>query len=221
MSNENWFSEGYEQVQEVAQQIEDRMNQVFIPPFIIKNEDEVRVTFLTDKPITYFEHFVKGVNRSFTCSQTADCPLCAMGNKPSFRGAYLVVDHRVDRWIDSQTKEEKTQQYAVKVAKFGIRALQVLERKNKKKGLMKSDWMVTRTGSGNDTQYDFEDEEKAAIPMPEAEKIPDLREFLKPKDSKYIIQKVAQGGAGRPAGPLQVNSSKDDENEVISFKGRN
>jgi hypothetical protein len=213
---ENWFSTGYEKVQEVVELMEEVRNQTYIPLFFIKNDEEARVTFLTDKPVVFYEHFIKGTNRTFTCTQEVDCPLCASGNKASVKGAYLVIDHRHETWEDKKTKETKNRQYAVKLLKLGIRALQILERKNKKKGLLAYDWVITRTGTGNDTQYDFEDEEKISIPIPEADKLPNIVDAIKPKDKKYIMQELAKAGMGSGFNNAPINVGDEDEG-VIKF----
>lgn len=213
MSEGGWFSRGYERVKEVGQQIEEAMSQEYLPTFILRAGEEAQVTFLTDEPLTFYEHFVKGLNRTFTCPGTADCPLCALGNKPSFRGAYLIVDHRLEAWQDKQTGEQRSRQHAVKVMKHGIRALQVLERKALKKGLLNYDWVISRTGEGNQTQYDFENEElSVGFPLPE--KIPALEEVLKPKSREYLLRQVAQAGMGRP---VMSNLAIDDEEKGITL----
>lgn len=219
MGNENWFGEGFEAVRARAQQIEEARNQVYLPNFFLKDGEEASVTFLTVKPFTFYQHFLKGIDASFTCSQAADCPLCGIGNKPTFQGAYLIIDHRHEEWVDKQSGEKKSRQHTLKIAKYGIRALQVLDRKNQRKGLENFSWNVSRTGSGNDTQYDFEDVDKIAFPMPE--NIPALKDILKPREREYLLQKIASSGAGTPglAKTNPINLGGDDENEgVISFK---
>lgn len=210
----SWFSKGYERVKEVGQQIEAAMNQEYLPTFFLRAGEEARVTFLTDEPITFYEHFVKGLNRTFTCPGTGDCPLCALGNKPSFRGGYLIVDHRLESWKDKQTGEQRSRQHAVKVMKHGIRALQVLERKATRHGLLNHDWIICRTGEGNQTQYDFENEELSKdFPLPE--KMPSLEEVLKPKDRDYLLRQIAQAGLGQPN--LTRFDVKDEEEGIIPF----
>jgi len=209
----SWLAEGYERVRERSKQLEDQMNKSFVPTFILREGEEADIRFLTEEPITFYEHFVPGLKRSFTCSGSADCPLCGSGNKPSFRGAYLIIDTRTDEWEDKETGEKKTRKDSVKVMKHGIKALQVLDRKNQKKGLKKFDWNVSRTGSGTTTAYDFEAIDPLTIEEPE--ELPDLKEVLAPQDRQYIIQQLAKIGHGVPGNPVNVG----DENEgVVSFE---
>jgi len=210
----SWFTTGYQKVQEVGKAIDERLNQQYLPTLFLKDGEEAPLTFLTTTPFNYYEHFVKGINQSYTCSQSADCPLCAMGNKPSFKGAYIVIDHRVESWNDKSTGEVKSRKDTVKVMKQGIRALQVLDRKNARKGLNGRTWVLTRTGQGNNTQYDFEDIDQ--IPFTKPEKLPDLVEILKPKDRAYVLQKLAEAGRGAPASPLNIGGEEDEG--VISFR---
>jgi hypothetical protein len=135
-----------------------------------------------------------------------------MGNKASFKGAYLVIDHREQNWVDKKTGEPKHSKDTVKIMKHGIRALQVLDRKNTKKGLLNFSWTMTRTGSGNDTQYDFEPIEKVPFIMPE--KLPDLREAFKPRDRAYILRVLSQAGLGNPGNAPTTHVAPDYDDEA-------
>lgn len=213
----SWFSKGYTKVKEVSKRIEEALSQEYIPSFFLKDGEEATVRFLTDEPLTFYEHFVKGINKSFTCPQTPDCPLCAIGNKPSFRGAYLIIDQRSESWEDKQTREQKSRVNTVKALKMGIRALQVLDRKNAKKGLLNHDWVVSRTGQGNNTIYDFEDVQRVAgITLPE--KLPNLEESLKPRDREYLLQQLAQAGKGTPSYQNPIENLGDEDEGVINFR---
>lgn len=170
MSTENWFSQGYEKVEQRNKEIEEAMAGS-LPNLIIKENDEgVYVSFLTSNPITFYEHFLPQKKRSFTCPDNGDsskgtCPLCATGNKPSFKGAYLVIDHRYESWEKDGQKHER--QHTLKVAKFGIRVLKSLQKQHDKiikgspvappnpAGLLGVPFEVIRSGKGTDTQYTF------------------------------------------------------------------
>src|SRR5690606_22730000 len=159
-------------VEEKQKQIDEALNSAFLPSLMIRDTDEnVYISFVTAEPITYYEHFLKHLKRSFTCPDSGEatkgnCPLCAMGNKPSFRGAFLVIDHRYEEFT-RQNGEQVKQQHTLKIAKFGIRvlkALQKLDAKLKKgspvqqavpNGILGIPFEVVRSGSGTDTQYTF------------------------------------------------------------------
>lgn len=210
----NWYDQGFQKVKEVGKRLEELQNRVYLPVFTLSPGEEATVSFITDEPFTFYEHFVKSLKQSFTCSQALDCPICCLGHKPTFRGAFLIIDHRLEMWKDKQTGEEKSRQNTLKILKFGIRALQVLERKNERKGLKNYSWIITRTGAGNDTQYDFEDIQKVEFVMPQ--ELPDLREILAPKDSAYIRSQLALAGAGIPQQPIVLDKDEDTRG-VIDF----
>jgi hypothetical protein len=70
------------------------------------SKDEMRITeedtdylfaFLDDAPIDmFYQHFImelpKGVRKSYTCSETQDCPLCEYGDTPRLLVAYNVAE---------------------------------------------------------------------------------------------------------------------------------
>lgn len=209
----SWLAEGYEGVRKRGKQLEEQMNRSFLPTFMLREGEEADIRFITDVPITFYEHFVPGLKRSFTCSQTADCPLCGSGNKPSFRGAYLVIDTRNEEWEDKETGEKKSRKNTLKVMKHGIKALQVLDRKHQKKGLKNFDWNVSRTGSGTTTTYDFEAIDKIEG-IPEPEELPSLKEVLAPREREHIIQQLAKIGHGTPGSPITV---QDEDEGVVKF----
>lgn len=209
-----WFDEGYDKVQEEAKRVEEAMNREWVPSFWLRDGDEARVTFLTDEPVTFYEHWEPTLEGTFTCTQDDDCPLCQAGNKPSFRGAYLVVDHRKDEWEDDKG-ETQTAQYQVKIMKHGVRALQVLQKKHERKGLKKHDWLITRTGTGSSTQYDFESYPRdESIPLPDPDNIPDIREVVKPLPRQTILQKLRSAGKGTTGKQYNV---EDEDEGVVDF----
>ena len=122
MSQFSWMSEGYEAVENRAKELEESMNnEGYSPNFILQPNEEATIIFLTDAPINHYQHFLKAQKRYFTCSQTPDCPLCATGNKPSFVGAYRILDTRSEEWIDKKG-EKHTRQNTIKIMKQGIKA---------------------------------------------------------------------------------------------------
>ena len=101
------FKRGYEaQREELARQEEARENmgkklwRFFLPqPEKRQRSTEADVRFLTEEPVNFMEHTMKErdngkeVYRHYTCTGD-NCPLCEGGDRPSFKGAYLLVDHR-------------------------------------------------------------------------------------------------------------------------------
>lgn len=232
----SWFNEGYEAVEQRSKELEEQQNRSFIPNFILKEDEEAKIIFLTDKPINFYEHYVKSLNRYFTCSQK-DCPLCDTGNKPSYRGAYLILDTRYEEWTDRENKKQ-SRQNTVKVMKQGIKALKVIKKHEEKRGLKKFAWEIERTGSGTDTTYTLlpEDLEEVTngIKMPTEEEIAEAKklmlESLAPKDRNTILDILAgrnpQNNGGGNASPQNqqpnvsgFSTDLDEENdpEILRF----
>lgn len=241
----SWFQQGYEKVEQRAKEIDEAMNRTYLPDFILKEDDEdCSVRFVTRKPITFYEHYLPAIKRSFTCPDSGDtskgnCPLCATGNKPSFRGAYMIADHRHEEW----TKDGKSQsrENTLKVAKFGVRVLKTLGKidakivKNGlKEGLMDVDFDVMRTGTGTDTNYSFtpmgERNSYPTPPVPEKEMKEGkdyqalLLDALTPKSREDLLRVISGGtptsggGGTKPSGtarkPLDLG---DGDEDVIKF----
>lgn len=211
----SWFSTGYEKVEQRAKEIDEAMAGS-LPSLIIKDDDEnVYVSFITGEPITYYEHFLPNKKRSFTCPDNGDtskgtCPLCAMGNKPGFKGAYLVIDHRYEKWEKDGKVTER--QHTLKIAKFGIRvlkSLQKLDAKLKKgtpvtqpipNGILGVPFEIMRSGKGTDTQYAFNPLQPSEQHFPRKYQLEDKKteidtivDNIKPKTKEKLME-VINGG---------------------------
>lgn len=202
----SWFQEGYEAVDQKAREIEERMNRTFMPRFQMEDGEEAHIIFLTTQPINIYEHFVsvRGGKRTITCPQV-DCPICAIGNRPQFKGVYLILDTRTDKWKD-RNGEEHEEKNRVKMAKFGITVLKQLQKQHQKRGLHKYAWEVTRTGKEQNTSYSFipveldEVIERYGVQLPNEEQIKEykkqLLEVLKPKPIEELQELLLGGGRG-------------------------
>lgn len=222
----SWFQQGYQKVEERQKEIDEAMKGS-LPSLIIKEEDEnVYVSFVTSEPITFYEHFLPNLKRSFTCPDNGDtskgtCPLCAMGNKPSFRGAYLVIDHRYEEW--ERDGKKVSRQHTLKVAKFGIRVLKALKKLDEKLkkgspvtppiagGIVEIPFEILRSGKGTDTQYAFNALQPSEQHFPrkyELEKgvteIETIIDNIKPLPNDQLLAKINGGTSnqqnyGQPA----------------------
>lgn len=158
------FNRGYEGAREEIKRQKARqesMGKRLFNLFLTEEDDEAEIIFLTHEPINFYEHNDK-VNRngkefyeSTLCTQDGDCPKCAEGSRPSFKGAFLVWDTR-----PFEAKNEKgktvTVEGSVKLYKAGARILSQLDRLATKYGLDGRSFILSRTGSGQNTQYMFE-----------------------------------------------------------------
>ena len=216
----SWFQKGYEKVEERQREIDEAMK-FSLPSLIIKEDDEnVYVSFVTSEPITFYEHFLPNLKRSFTCPDSGDtskgtCPLCSMGNKPTFRGAYLVIDHRYESWEKDGQKNQR--QHTLKVAKFGIRVLKSLKKLDAKlkkgtpvtqpisDGILGVPFEVIRSGKGTDTQYAFNALQPSAEHFPRKyeleqgkSEIDTIVENIKPLSTEQLLAKINGGTFNQP-----------------------
>ena len=227
----SWFNEGYEQVEKRSKELEEQQNSGnFVPNFILKADEEAKILFLTENPVNFYEHYVKALNRYFTCSQN-NCPLCDTGNKPSYRGAYLILDTRYEEWTDKENKKQ-SRQNTVKVMKQGIKAMKVIKKHQEKRGLLKHGWEIERTGEGTDTTYTLlpmdKDELTEGIKVPTDEESAEAKkkmiDNLAPKSREDILDILAgrtpggNNGGGQQSPPPNTGSFETEGSNENVFK---
>ncbi len=157
------FNKGYRAVREEKQRQDEnreKMGKRLWRFFLNKDGDEAEVHFLTEEPINFYEHTVKTVRGgkerydNVICTQE-DCPLCANGDRPSFKGAYLLYDKRPYEYTDKNNKKKKAEGQ-LRLYVQGARVLSQLDRLSQRYGLTDRDYTITRTGSGTSTTYMFD-----------------------------------------------------------------
>lgn len=177
MSNKNLFSRGYKGVREEKKrqdEVREAMKNRLWDFFIKESGEEADIRFLTEEPINFYEHtikkYVNGKERydSVTCSGD-DCPHCADDNRPSFKGAFLVVDRRTYSYEKDGKKKTGTNQ--VKIYKQGTKVLSQLDRLSSKYGLTNRDITIVRLGKNTDTTYTFERGEEDELTTKEIENL--------------------------------------------------
>lgn len=236
----SWFTEGYETVEKESARLDEQMNSTFLPQFRMKADEESNIIFHTLTPVNFYQHYVKSLNRYFTCSQK-DCPICDIGNKASYTGAYLITDTRYEEWEDKK-KVKQTRKNGLKVMTHGIKALKVIAKQASKRGLDKFGWELARNGEGTDTTYSFipvdlaELIEKEGVKMPTADELKkakeDMLKQLAPLERGKIMDILAgrtstsntsnsgSGGAasgGSEGGNFKVDQSQDADEGVLRF----
>ena len=108
MGRSNLFNRGYEkankEIDKIEQERKKREGRLW-RLFLKRDGDEVDIRFLTEEPISFYEHTVKKGNKfeNIICTGE-DCPLCEDDN-PSFKGAYLVWDYT--EYTDRNKKKHK------------------------------------------------------------------------------------------------------------------
>lgn len=140
-----------------------------------KTSTEAEVRFLTEEPINFYEHTIQG-NRNgkvaydnYTCTG-ANCPFCADGDRPTYKGAFLVVDRREYEYKDKDgnSKSGKDQ---VRLFVQGMRVVSQLDRISDKYGLSNRDVTLVRLGKGTETTYTVEKGDKDELTSKEIENL--------------------------------------------------
>lgn len=125
--------------------------------FFLKDDgEEADVRFLTEEPVNFYEHNLKrGDNRyeQFCCTGE-DCPFCADGDKPTYKGAYLIVDHREYEYERDGKKQSGKDQLRLFV--MGMKVVSQLDRISDRYGLSNRDVTIIRLGKGTQTTYTIE-----------------------------------------------------------------
>lgn len=156
------FKRGFKAVTEEKQrQEENRSKGGQLWKFFLKDDgDEADITFLTDQPISYYEHTIKSfkngkeVYDSIPCIGEG-CKHCANGDKTTFKSAWLVVDHRENSYTDKEGKKQ-TSTDNVRLFVYGTKIASQLDRISTKYGLLNRTMTMIRMGKGTSTTYTFE-----------------------------------------------------------------
>jgi hypothetical protein len=204
--------------------------------FLKDGEEDVPLRFLTEEPILFYEHNIKtpdGKYSTATCTGE-DCEHCET-SKPSYKGAWLVVDGReieVDEKTDGKaTGKKKILKDQVRLYVRGATDIAKLDRLSRKFGLTSRPWFATKTGANTSTSYELDRGEPSELSAKEIKnllaKVPEeMREHYDgTEDSLYdiveynIFDDVELGGnsdeSDKESSKTKTKSKKveDDEDE--------
>ena len=130
--------------------------------FLADDGDEADLRFLTEEPVNFYEHNLKRGDKyeQYTCTGDG-CSLCEDGDRPTYKGAYLVVDRREYEYKDKDGKKQKGKNQ-VRLFVQGMKVVSQLDRISDKYGLSNRDVTIVRLGKGTQTTYTIErgDEDK-------------------------------------------------------------
>ena len=193
--------------------------------FLAKDGDEADLIFLTEEPINFQEHNVKGsrngkeVFNQFTCTGDDNCELCNDGDRPSFKGAFLVWDGRPFEYTDKNGKKQKAEG-SLKLFVYGTKVISQLDRISSKYGLAGREITMVRLGSGTSTNYTFERGDKVSLTEKEiTNMLPEkLREeYDGTEESLYaIIERQLEMNVKGYNGESNDDSDEEDD----SYDGR-
>ena len=226
------FKKGFEASRaEKARQDEARENngkklwRFFLPaPEKGKSSSEADLRFLTEEPVNFYEHTIKGMSKgketydNYTCTGE-DCPFCNDGDRPTYKGAFLVVDRRKFKYTD-KSGNEKTGKDQVRLFVQGMRVVSQLDRVSEKYGLSNREVTLVRLGSGTETTYTVEKGDKEELTSKEVEQLlPDrLREeYDGTVDSLYDIieEQLMMNTKDYDAGDDSSDDEDDSDNDAI------
>lgn len=157
------FKRGYEAARDEKKrqdEIRESMGKRLFNFFLTEDDDEADIRFLTSEPVNFNEHTIKRKRNGREFYDTvlctdSKCEYCEDGDRPSFKGAFLVWDYRTFEAKDSNGKTKKVKG-SLKLYKAGTRIISQLDRLSSRYGLTDRVYTVSRTGSGTSTQYMFE-----------------------------------------------------------------
>ena len=149
------------------EKMQENMGKKLFRFFLSGDGAEADLIFLTEEPITFHEHNIKGLKNGkdhyyqYTCTGD-DCELCEDGDRPSFKGAFLVYDQREYEYTDKNGKKQKSEG-SVKLLVFGTKVVSQLDRISSKYGLSGREITCVRLGTGTATSYTFEKGDKVDL----------------------------------------------------------
>ena len=169
------FARGYEASrEEKARQDKARENAgKKLWKFFLSNDgDEADLRFLTEEPVNYYEHNIKRGDNKYEqyCCTGDECPFCADGDRPTYKGAYLVVDRREYEYTDDKGKKKKGKDQ-VRLFTQGMKVISQLDRVSEKYGLSNRDVTIVRLGKGTQTTYTIERGEEEKLTKKEIEQL--------------------------------------------------
>ena len=178
---------------EVAEKKERMENAV--RDFWLKPDETAIIQFLQDEPYCYDAHQVKdkrGNWNTVPCQLNTGrhCVLCSDGVKQTWRAAFKILDYR-GSW-DKDKKRFTNDKPVEKIWKVGSVIAQQLKQIVDKKGkdLTEMVFEVTRSGSGKDSSYNFEqafdDDDRKMKPLDWDEQTPSAEELCQPPTEDEI-----------------------------------
>lgn len=129
--------------------------------FFLKDDgEEADLHFLTEEPVNFYEHNLKMGDNKFeqhTCIGADNgCPDCEDGDRPTYKGAYLVVDHREFEYTEKDSGKKKRGKDQVRLFVQGMKVVSQLDRISSRYGLSNRDVTIVRLGKGTQTTYTIE-----------------------------------------------------------------
>ena len=159
------------------------------------SDESARIQFLQDEPYCFDAHQVKDKKGNWVivpCQLNTGkhCVLCSEGVKQTWRAAFKILDFR-GTW-DKDKKCFRNDKAIEKIWKVGSTIAQQLKQIVDKKGkdLTEMVFEVTRSGSGKDSSYNFEqafdDDDRKVKPIEWDEQTPSAEDLCQPPTEDEI-----------------------------------
>ena len=166
-----------------------------IRDFWLKPDETAIIQFLHDEPYCFDAHQVKDKKGNWSIvpcqlNTKRHCVLCSDGIKLTWKAAFKILDYR-GSW-DKDKKKFKYDKPVEKLWRVGSSLAQQLKQIVDKKGrnLTEMVFEVTRSGSGKDSSYNFEqaydDDDRKLKPMEWEELTPSAEELCQPPTEDEI-----------------------------------
>ena len=166
--------------------------------FWLKSDETAIIQFLQDEPYCYDAHQVKDKKGNWTvvpCQLNTGrhCVLCSEGVKQTWKAAFKILDYR-GSW-DKDKKRFTNDAPIEKIWKVGSTIAQQLKQIVDKKGkdLTEMVFEVTRSGSGKDSSYNFEQafdsSDRKMKPLNWDEQTPSAEELCQPPTEDEIDER--------------------------------
>lgn len=166
--------------------------------FWLKSDETAIIQFLQDEPYCYDAHQVKDKKGNWTvvpCQLNTGrhCVLCSEGVKQTWKAAFKILDYR-GSW-DKDKKRFTNDTPIEKIWKVGSTIAQRLKQIVDKKGkdLTEMVFEVTRSGSGKDSSYNFEQafdsSDRKMKPLDWDEQTPSAEELCQPPTEDEIDER--------------------------------
>lgn len=166
--------------------------------FWLKSDETAIIQFLQDEPYCYDAHQVKDKKGNWTvvpCQLNTGrhCVLCSEGVKQTWKAAFKILDYR-GSW-DKDKKRFTNDTPIERIWKVGSTIAQQLKQIVDKKGkdLTEMVFEVTRSGSGKDSSYNFEQafdsSERRMKPLDWDEQTPSAEELCQPPTEDEIDER--------------------------------
>jgi hypothetical protein len=179
-------------------------------------DEEGLVRFLTEEPITFWEHNLPKSGGKGTIPATCvaemgeECQHCesddARIRQRTYKAAWLIWDYREFKIKGKDGKPDKKVKGSIKLLVRGVTDATKIDKCASRYGLLNRDYLVTHIGKGNKSTYDFDRQDEKTLTKKEKEAMfAALPEKLKGLDPYEIVEAQIQ--------PLEIKVEEEDNEE--------